>query len=310
MMRLIWLLMAVGWLTAGPAFSQQAQTENPGALRESTAAQNHEQKAQPVPSVLTNQDVLDMLKAGLTREIVVAKIKSSPSNFDTSPAALTKLKAEGVPDSVILAMVEAPVLRPKPDEHARSETTQSQSSTARRPTLRTPSEESDYATHLHTQKQPVASKNASGSMKAARRGESPQEKSYVYVTDSQSWEMTGGWYSQSSLHGSFTEGTGTVSGSSHGAGHISGGARPQTVEVIKTLNQRCPELVVTIDRARASYVILFDHEGGKGLLRNKDKIAVANRSGDVIFSGSTRSLGNAVKDACDAIGNDTEKAKK
>lgn len=107
MKRAIWLLMAVGWLTAVPAFSQQAQTEKPGAITERTAAQNREQKAQlAAPSVLTNKDVLEMLKVGLPAEVVVAKIRSSTCNFDTSPATLAKLKADGAPDSVILAMVQ------------------------------------------------------------------------------------------------------------------------------------------------------------------------------------------------------------
>jgi len=39
----------------------------------------------------------------------------------------------------------------------------------------------------------------------------------------------------------------------------------------------------------------------KGLIRHRNKIAVFNRSGDDIFSGSTRELGNAVKDACEAM---------
>ncbi len=49
-----------------------------------------------------------MIKAGLTADIIVAKIKSSETNFDTSPAALAELKAANVPDTVILAMVKGP----------------------------------------------------------------------------------------------------------------------------------------------------------------------------------------------------------
>jgi hypothetical protein len=48
-------------------------------------------------------------------------------------------------------------------------------------------------------------------------------------------------------------------------------------------------------------VVLLDREGGKGLLRRDNKIAVFDREGDLLHSGSTRSLGNAVKDACEAI---------
>src|SRR5688500_12042098 len=62
--------------------------------------------SQPASPALTNRDVLDMLKAGLAADIIVAKIKTSETNFDTSPGALAELKAANVPDSVILAMVK------------------------------------------------------------------------------------------------------------------------------------------------------------------------------------------------------------
>ena len=48
-----------------------------------------------------------MTRAGLAPEIVAAKIRSAGGDFDTSPAALRELKGAGVPDSVLLAMVEA-----------------------------------------------------------------------------------------------------------------------------------------------------------------------------------------------------------
>jgi hypothetical protein len=57
---------------------------------------------------LTNKDVLDMLAAGLSEAVVIAKIGSSACDFDTSPAVLKDLKAARVPDSVILAMIKAP----------------------------------------------------------------------------------------------------------------------------------------------------------------------------------------------------------
>jgi len=55
---------------------------------------------------LTNQDVTEMVK-DLPPEIIIAKIKSSRCRFITSPDVLKQLKASGVPDSVILAMVKA-----------------------------------------------------------------------------------------------------------------------------------------------------------------------------------------------------------
>jgi hypothetical protein len=57
---------------------------------------------------LTNKDVLDMMKSGLTADVIVAKIKSSETNFDTTPNALAELKAANVPDHVILVMVKGP----------------------------------------------------------------------------------------------------------------------------------------------------------------------------------------------------------
>ncbi len=67
-----------------------------------------QQSADSLPVALRNKDVLDMLSAGLTGEIVIAKITSSHCDFDTSPDELKALKNARVPDEVILAMVKAP----------------------------------------------------------------------------------------------------------------------------------------------------------------------------------------------------------
>jgi len=48
-----------------------------------------------------------MWQAKLEAEIIVAKIKSTACRFDTSPLALQQLKGAGLPDAVLLAMVEA-----------------------------------------------------------------------------------------------------------------------------------------------------------------------------------------------------------
>ncbi len=60
-----------------------------------------------LPAQLTNKEVFEMVKAGLTADIIVAKIKSSPSKFDTTTGTLADLKTAGIPDSVILAMVQS-----------------------------------------------------------------------------------------------------------------------------------------------------------------------------------------------------------
>jgi PEGA domain len=114
----------------------------------------------------------------------------------------------------------------------------------------------------------------------------PVEHPRVFITDSSSWETRS-----------------AVGGSSSGfGGTSSGGARPQTAEIIKTFGQRCPSVVVNSRVEISDYVVGLDHEGGKGLLSHKDKVAVfVQTSGDSIFSKSTLSVGGSVQDACDAI---------
>lgn len=69
------------------------------------------QETAPAPKadvqVMTNKDVIDLLKSGFGAEIVVAKIKSSKTNFDTSTSALQEMKAADVPEPVVLAMIQA-----------------------------------------------------------------------------------------------------------------------------------------------------------------------------------------------------------
>jgi hypothetical protein len=73
-------------------------------------ANNRQQEQAQAP--LVNKDVTEMLKAGLSPDVVIAKIKTSESKFDTSPAALQDLKNANVPDAVILAMVNASTATP------------------------------------------------------------------------------------------------------------------------------------------------------------------------------------------------------
>lgn len=55
-----------------------------------------------------NADVLAMIAAALAPDVIIAKIKSSACNFETTPAALEQLKAAGVPEAVLVAMLNAP----------------------------------------------------------------------------------------------------------------------------------------------------------------------------------------------------------
>lgn len=115
------------------------------------------------------------------------------------------------------------------------------------------------------------------------------DKPRVFITDSQSWEYVS------------NAGGGNGAFAAHGAG----GARPQTAEIIKTFGERCPHVVTNNKMEKSDYVVVLDHEGGKGVLRHRNKVAVFNRvSGDSIVSKSTLSLGGSVQDACEAITKD------
>ncbi len=114
----------------------------------------------------------------------------------------------------------------------------------------------------------------------------PTDAARVFVTDSESWSVGG------------------QSGGAGGAfgGSSSGGARPQTAEIIKTFGERCPQVKVNNKQERADYIVVLDHEGGKSILQHRNKVAVFSRvSGDSITSKSTLSLGGSVQEACEAI---------
>jgi hypothetical protein len=112
------------------------------------------------------------------------------------------------------------------------------------------------------------------------------DKPRVFITDSESWEMSG---SAAGSNGSF-------------AAQSHGGARPQTAEIIKTFGERCTEVIVNNKQELADYIVVLDHEGGKGYLRHRNKVAVFEHlSGDAVISHSTLSLGGSVEDACNGI---------
>ena len=115
---------------------------------------------------------------------------------------------------------------------------------------------------------------------------SDQDKPRIFVTDSNSWSTQG---SAGGSHGTFAAST-------------SGGARPQTAEIIKTFGQRCPQVIVNNRPDASNYIVELDHEGGKSVFAHKDKIAVfVEETGDSIFSKSTLSVGGSVQDACTAL---------
>jgi len=65
--------------------------------------------------------------------------------------------------------------------------------------------------------------------------------------------------------------------------------------VINDFAKQCPEVTVTNDKDKATYIVLFDRDANAA---TRNKIAVFNKNGSLAFSGKTHTVANAVKDAC------------
>jgi hypothetical protein len=89
--------------TAEPQAAQpEPQPEQPSLLQTAPA-----QAQGPSAQTLTNGDVIKMVQAGLDDAVIIAKIKSSQCDFDTSTDALIKLKGSGISAAVLTAMTQA-----------------------------------------------------------------------------------------------------------------------------------------------------------------------------------------------------------
>lgn len=77
------LLIFIGFVTSLPAWAEQTG------------------------EVLNNASIIELKQAGFGEGFIVDKIKSSPGDFDMSLAGLKQLKAAGIPDVVLSAMLPA-----------------------------------------------------------------------------------------------------------------------------------------------------------------------------------------------------------
>jgi hypothetical protein len=75
---------------------------------------------------LTNDSIIKLVKAGLSEDLIISTINAQPGAYDTSPDGLIALKAAGVSDKVVSAVVAkapAPDVQPaKPAAPAESAT--------------------------------------------------------------------------------------------------------------------------------------------------------------------------------------------
>jgi hypothetical protein len=72
--------------------------------------------------------------------------------------------------------------------------------------------------------------------------------------------------------------------------------KTNVVEVQAVFMQWCPEVTVTTEKSKADFSVVIDAGSNQ-----PDRVSVFDKNGDLIFTGSTRMLRNAVKNACNVI---------
>jgi hypothetical protein len=92
-------------------------------------------------------------------------------------------------------------------------------------------------------------------------------------------------------------------GDAKGSLAFTGGTSPQSIEVMKAFARYCPAVIVTANREKADYLVQLDHEAINPTTPfvHGNKVAVFNKTEDLMYSNSTRILSSAVKGACAAI---------
>lgn len=87
--------------------------------------------------ILTNSEIIEMTKAGLSQKVILEKIQSSVCEFDSSAKALIELKKAGVEDEVISELIEKAKLKrerySQSEEKTREFINYSESSPAEKP---------------------------------------------------------------------------------------------------------------------------------------------------------------------------------
>jgi len=101
---------------AGQPASPQAatqQTTTPSAAQQTSAPKAAAPKAatqagaKPAAPGMTNRDVIQLVQAKISDDVIITKIRQSKTRFDTSTQGLVALKQAGVSDQLISVMVNA-----------------------------------------------------------------------------------------------------------------------------------------------------------------------------------------------------------
>lgn len=87
-------------------------------------------------------------------------------------------------------------------------------------------------------------------------------------------------------------------GNLFGALKLGRGAGPLENDVETQFEKQCAEARYEPDRPKADYTMMLERKGGKGLFRKVNRFAVYTEDGALVYSGATRTLSAAIRDAC------------
>ena len=109
------------------------------------------------------------------------------------------------------------------------------------------------------------------------------EKVRVYISDSESWQILGGWGTDDHQNASRT-------------GDVRGNPTLRTAEITNFINRGCPELTVTSNRDQANYAVIDAGEDSCG----RKQITVSYRDSDsvIFFEARKGELGKSEGSGC------------
>jgi uncharacterized protein YcfJ len=92
----------------GGALVGHAQDEKNQQTRDAVQAQYQQAAAAAEQRAMHNDDVVYMVKSGVSEQVIINGMRERGGRFDTSPEAIVNLKSNGVSDAVIYAMQTTP----------------------------------------------------------------------------------------------------------------------------------------------------------------------------------------------------------
>jgi hypothetical protein len=230
---------------------------------------------------LNNDAVIKLVKAGLSDDLIVSTISAQPGTYDASPDGLIGLKAEGVSDKVVAAMV-AKAAAPPPAPAQPPVPTAPPTAAPQPPAPQAPEPPGPPPPPFH----------------------STDGKVRVYVTDHPMFESNGIARASGDRHG----------GSAAAASHTQAGDDPRVVEVEADIMKVCPSYILASNNQdRSDYILVFRRRGGArssmfafggltGLAlaggMKVDGASLFQPDGDMVFATKQNTVEKSIRETC------------